>query len=80
MPDSSEIAALKASFRGALAAAESLSVLRDRVDSLGAVSDVPAAELEDLARLSAANALAATALRGLVETLKKKEAGVEGHS
>jgi hypothetical protein len=76
MPDSSEIAALKASFRGALAAAESLSALRDRVDSLGAVPDIPVADLEDLARLSAANALAASALRGLVETLKKKQTGV----
>lgn len=76
MPDSSEIAALKASFRGVLAAAESLSALRDRVASLGAVSDIPVGDLEDLARLSAANALAATALRGLVETLKKKQTGV----
>jgi cell division GTPase FtsZ len=76
MPDSSEIAALKASFRGALAAAESLSALRDRVDSLGAIPDMAVADLEDLARLSAANALAASALRGLVETLKKKPTGV----
>ncbi len=75
MPESSEIAALTASFRGAVAAAESLAALRDRVESLEAAVSIPAVDLEDLARLSAASAMAATALRGLVETLKKKHAG-----
>ena len=71
MPDSSEIAALKASFRGVLAAAESLSALRDRVEALDAAARIPPADLDDLARLSAASAMAASALRGLAETLKK---------
>lgn len=34
MPDTSEIAAVKASFRGAPKAAKSLEALRDRIDAL----------------------------------------------
>lgn len=72
MPDQSEIAVLKASVRGALATVEALAALRDRIDALDPKADIPAADLETLARLSAAHATAAAALRGLVETIKSR--------
>ncbi len=72
MPDSSEIAAVKASLRGALASADALAALRDRVEALDGNAEIPSADLDDLARLAAANATAAAALRGLVETARKK--------
>jgi hypothetical protein len=72
MPDQSEIAALKASVRGALVTGEALAALRDRIDALDPTGDIPAADLETLARLSAAHATAAAALRGLVETIKSR--------
>jgi hypothetical protein len=69
MTDPNEISALKASFRGALATADTLYALRDRIEALDIHADIPPAELEELSRLTAAHALAAAALRGLVVTM-----------
>jgi len=69
MADPNEIAALKASFRGALGSAESLASVKERVEQIDAGEDVGADLLEELARLSLANAVAAAALRGLVESM-----------
>jgi len=69
MADPNEIAALKASLRGALSAAESLASVKDRVERINPADDAGADLLEELTRLSHANAVAATALRGLVETM-----------
>lgn len=69
MTDSSEIAALKASFRGALSTADALGAMRERVESIEPGGDITPADLEELARLSAAHAIASAALRGLVVTM-----------
>ena len=76
MSDSSEIAALKASFRGALHSAEALAVLAPRIEALDAHADLPAEELEELSRITAAHAIASAALRGLVNTMMARR-GVE---
>ena len=72
MPDLTEIEALKASLRGARATADALAGVAGRVEATDSGSDVAAADLEDLQRLTLANALAAQALRGLVETMLKR--------
>lgn len=72
MADSTEIEALKASLRGALAAAEALAPAAGRVDQVDPQTDVAAGDLEELSRLTLANALAAQALRGLVETMRAR--------
>ena len=69
MTDPNEIAALKASFRGAMSTADTLAALKERIESLDAHADATAADLEELARASAAHALASAALRGLVNTM-----------
>jgi hypothetical protein len=69
MPDPNEIAALKASFRGALRTAETLHALRDKVEGLDRAADIGADDLEELARVTAAHSMAAAALRGLVVTM-----------
>ena len=69
MTDPNEISALKASFRGAVATADALHAIRDRIEALDVRADIPAEELEELSRLSAAHALASAALRGLVVTM-----------
>ena len=69
MADPNEIAALKASFRGTVATADALHAIRDRIEALDVHADIPAEELDELSRLSAAHALASAALRGLVVTM-----------
>jgi hypothetical protein len=69
MTDPNEISALKASFRGAVATADTLHAIRDRIEALDVHSDVSSADLEELSRLTAAHALASAALRGLVVTM-----------
>lgn len=74
MGESGETAALKAAVRGALDAGESLQALRDRVESIEA--GVDAGLLDDLARVSAAHAIASAALRGFVNRmLERREKG-----
>jgi hypothetical protein len=72
MPDPNELEALKASMRGVRRSAEALNGLGDRLDGLDAQSDIADADLDDLQRLSSAHAVAAQALRGLVDTMLKR--------
>ena len=67
MADLTEIEALKASMRGALRAAEALGVFGTKVDDLEPREDLADSDLDGLHRLALANAIAAQALRGLVE-------------
>lgn len=69
MTDPSEIAALKASFRGAVGTANTLAGLSERIEKLDAAADIDAADLEELQRITAAHAIASAALRGLVNTM-----------
>ena len=72
MADLTEIEALKASLRGARRAAEALSDVAARTDAADPRADLPDADLDELQRLSLANAVAAQALRGLVESMLKR--------
>lgn len=72
MSDPNEIAALKASFRGVLSSAEKLAALTPRIEALDPHGDIDAPDLEELSRLTAAHAIAATALRGLVNTIQMR--------
>ncbi len=72
MSDVNELEALKASFRGALAAAERLAELRDRVTTVDPHADIAAADLEELGRVTLAHAVAAQALRGFVVTMQTR--------
>jgi hypothetical protein len=69
MVDPNEIAALKASFRGALGTAQSLAELASRIESVDSHGDISVADLEELQRVTAAHAIASAALRGLVNTM-----------
>ena len=69
MADSNELEALKASFRGAIATAEALAALKDRIESLSAANPPSPTDLDDLARITAAHSIASAALRGLVVTM-----------
>lgn len=77
MTDSSEIAALKASFLGAVRSGEALVGLRNQIDALDPHTEVPAATLDELARVSAAHAIASAALRGLVNTMLARRAATQ---
>lgn len=74
MSDPNEIRALKASVRGAVDTAAALSALQGRIDSLDEHADIGAEDLEELTRLTAAHAVAAAALRGLVNTIHTRRA------
>jgi hypothetical protein len=77
MTDPNEIAALKASFRGAITTADALAALKGRIESLDTNADLSAADLDDVARITAAHSIASAALRGLVNTmLARRGAGV----
>ena len=80
MTDANEIEALKASLRGARAASEALAGVAARVDAIDPQADVPETDLEDLRRLTLANAVAAQALRGLVQTMLKRRGKVVEHA
>jgi hypothetical protein len=77
MTNSGDVEALKAAMRGARTTAEALSMLLPRVEALDARADVLDTDLEDLRRVSSAHALAAQALRGLVETMLRRRGLVE---
>ena len=73
MADVTEIEALKASLRGARNTASALGEIARRVDAVDPhQTDVPEADLDALLGLSLANALAAQALRGFVESMLKR--------
>jgi thiamine biosynthesis protein ThiC len=69
MADPNEIAALQASFRGAIGTAAALQELQEKVERIEPAAEIGANDLEDLARVTAAHAIAAAALRGLVVTM-----------
>ena len=69
MSDPNEIRALKASLRGAADTAAALSALQPKIEALDEHGDVAADVLEELARVSAAHAIASAALRGLINTM-----------
>jgi hypothetical protein len=77
MADLTEIEALKASMRGALRAAEAMNKVGTAVNDIEPRGDIGEADLEDLRRLSLANAVAAQALRGLVETMLKRRGKIQ---
>jgi hypothetical protein len=72
MADLTEIAALRASLRGARNASAALGDVAARVESVDANAGVADADLADLERLTLANAIAAQALRGLVQSILKR--------
>jgi hypothetical protein len=72
MIDTNEIEGLKASFRGAVAAAAALDALQGRVEGLDPHADIDGDLLEDLARVTLAHAVASQALRGFVENMRRR--------
>jgi len=72
MADVTEIEALKASMRGARSAAGQLTDIAVKVEAVDPHTDVSDHDLDELQRLTLANAIAAQALRGLVETMLKR--------
>lgn len=72
MVDLTEIEALKASLRGARGAANALAEVAARIEATDARADVGDSDLDELQRLSLANAVAAQALRGLVQSMLKR--------
>jgi len=72
MNDPNEIRALKASFRGAIDTAGTLAALQGKIEALDERGDLTAEDLEELARVTAAHAVASTALRGLVNTMQTR--------
>jgi hypothetical protein len=77
MTDPSEISALKASYRGAVQTARALEEISARMEALDPATEVPIEELNDLARITAAHAIASAALRGLVNTILARRAADE---
>ena len=75
MSDVNEIRALKASLRGAIDTAQNLAAVQEKVEALDDHGEPGADFLQDLARVSAAQAVASAALRGLLDMmLKRREA------
>lgn len=72
MSDPNEIRALKASLGGAAETAAALSAIQPRVENLPEQEEIPPALLEELARISAAHAIASAALRGLVNAAQAR--------
>jgi hypothetical protein len=72
MADLTEIEALKASLRGARSAAAALTDIATRLEAIDVHVDPSERDLDDLQRLSLANAIAAQALRGFVETMVRR--------
>jgi len=76
MTNSGDVEALKAAMHGVRKTAEELSALSSRVEALDARADIPDSDLEDVRRLSSAHALAAQALRALVQTMLRKRGAI----
>jgi hypothetical protein len=68
MSEVGRVEALKASFRGVVRAAESLDVVRERVEALSDKAGPDAALLSELTRIGTGIAVAAAALRSLSES------------
>ena len=69
MTEAGELGALKAALRGAVSNNEQIGALLERVEPMETDQSIDEALLADLARISAAHALASHALRGLVNTM-----------
>lgn len=72
MTDPNEMRALKASLRGVLDTAAALAALQAKVEGLDDRGDIAADELATLAATAAGNAVAASALRGLIGTMQTR--------
>lgn len=72
MTDVNEMEALKASLRGALSTGETLVALKDKVAGFDSQGEIAPEDLEELARVTLAHAIAAQALRGLVVTMQTR--------
>jgi len=72
MSDPNEIRALKASLRGAIDTAGTLAALQGKIEALDEHGDISGEDLEELARVTGAHAVAAAALRGLVNTMQTR--------
>ena len=72
MVDLTEIEALRASMRGARSSAAALNDVAQRLEGMDPRVNVADADLEELQRLTLANAVAAQALRGFVESMLKR--------
>ena len=72
MTDPNEIRALKASLRGVLDSAAALAALQEKVEGLDDRGDVSVEDLEGLGSAAAGNAVAASALRGLIGTMQTR--------
>ena len=69
MSDPNEIRALKASLGGAIDTAGALAALQPTIEALDERGDISQDALDELARVSAAHAMASNALRGLINTM-----------
>lgn len=76
MVDLTEIEALRAALRGARTSAAALSDVTTRVEAADVRADIADADLDELQRLTLANAIAAQGLRGLVESMLKRRGKV----
>ena len=72
MVNVTEMEALKASLRGAISTSEGLLELRNRILALDPAGDISAGDLEALGVATLAHAVAAQALRGLVESMRAR--------
>jgi hypothetical protein len=70
MTERNAIEALKASYRGALSTADALAALREKVLAIDPGAELSRQDLAELGRVALAHAVAAQALRGLVEVLR----------
>jgi hypothetical protein len=72
MSDANEIRALQASLLGALDTAAALAAIKSKVMAIGPDTDISSGDLEELGRLTLANAVSSQALRGLVEAMRSR--------
>jgi hypothetical protein len=72
MTESNEIEALKASFRGALSTADTLAALTENVMALDPAAGISGEVLDELGRATLAHAVSSQALRGLIESMRRR--------
>jgi hypothetical protein len=72
MTETNEIEALKASFRGALNTANRLAALTNEVMALDSAAGISSEALDELGRVTLAHAVSSQALRGLIESMRRR--------
>lgn len=72
MSDANEIRALQAALLGALDTAAALETIKSKVMAIGSETGIASDDLEELGRLTLANAVSSQALRGLVEVMRSR--------